>query len=389
MKQYKLGDICEIKSGGTPSRSNKKFFGGSIPWAKISDITEAGTYISETEERITEEGLEDISKRIFPQNTLLFSMYGSLGKTAITAIPMSTNQAILGIQPDKEILALKYLKYWCDYKQDRFIYSANGVALKNLSATKVKNFKISLPSLEVQQQIVEILDEAVNLREKREKSLNEISKMVKSIFIHTFGDPQTNNKRYPKGTIRDLVEEVKYGTSSKSSDSGNYAYLRMNNIDYDGYMDYSDLKYINLEDKEIPKYTVKMGDLIFNRTNSKELVGKTGIFEEEEPMALAGYNIRVRTNKKANPYYIWGYLNSIHGKQTLENMCKSIVGMANINAQELQDIEILIPPIEDQNLFEKKLHEIKTLKEQAFNSKKYMDNLFNSLLQKTFNGELV
>ena len=204
-----------------------------------------------------------------------------------------------------------------------------------------------------------------------------------------FGEPSTNKMKFPKGKIRDVVTEVKYGTSSPAEDEGLYPYLRMNNITPDGYMDYSKIKYINIDDeREKEKYVVRKGDLLFNRTNSKELVGKTGVFNEDSEMIIAGYLIRVRTNEKANPWYLWGYLNSIHGKKTLLGMCKSIVGMANINAQELQGIKILIPPIELQNQFAQIVKKTEALKTQNQQSLQELENLYGSLSQKAFRGEL-
>nr|WED69179.1 hypothetical protein PJ912_03420 [Pectobacterium colocasium] len=96
-----------------------------------------------------------------------------------------------------------------------------------------------------------------------------------------------------------------------------YPILRMGNITYNGAIDVSDLKYITLNEKEKLKYLVAKGDLLFNRTNSKELVGKTAVYDRDEPVAIAGYLIRVRTNDKGNSYYLSGYLNSSHGKKNL------------------------------------------------------------------------
>ena len=105
-------------------------------------------------------------------------------------------------------------------------------------------------------------------------------------------------------------------------------------------------------------------------------------------MVIAGYLIRVRVNELANPYYIWGHLNSKWGKLTLQNMCKNIVGMANINAQELQDIKILKAPIEIQNQFAERVKMIEIQKTQAQKALQKSEYLFNSLLQKAFKGEL-
>ena len=221
-----------------------------------------------------------------------------------------------------------------------------------------------------------------------EKILEKYDQLAQSVFLEMFGDPVRNNKRFEICTVRDLVREVKYGTSAKAADIGKYPYLRMNNITYGGYWDFSNLKYINIAEKDRIKYLVKKGDLLFNRTNSKELVGKTGVYNLDKEMAIAGYLIRVRVNSLSNPYYLWGYLNSKHGKLTLENMCKNIVGMANINAQELQDIKVLKPPINLQNHFAEIIKQIEIQKQFTEKSLKKSEELFQSLLQRTFRGEI-
>jgi hypothetical protein len=119
-----------------------------------------------------------------------------------------------------------------------------------------------------------------------------------------FGDPVENPMGWENGTIRDIVTEVKYGTSKPADEGGQYPYLRMNNITYEGQLDVSNLKYIDVPEREIEKYIVRKGDVLFNRTNSKELVGKTCVFDLDEPMIIAGYIIRVRTNNRAVPAYI-------------------------------------------------------------------------------------
>ena len=165
-----------------------------------------------------------------------------------------------------------------------------------------------------------------------------------------FGDPVTNPMGWEIGTIRDVVREVKYGTSRPAVEGGRYKYLRMNNITYSGQLDLTGLKYIDIPDSEVEKCVVQKGDVLFNRTNSKELVGKTCVYELDEPMIIAGHIIRVRTNEKVLPLYLSTVLNSDYGKTTLRAMCKSIIGQANINAQELQGICIAIPPLPLQNV---------------------------------------
>ena len=208
------------------------------------------------------------------------------------------------------------------------------------------------------------------------------------MFIDLFGDPEQNPKRFPIGSIRDLVASANYGSSEKANEeSGRFAILRMNNITYEGWWDMSSLKYVDLDERTQDKYLARKGDLLFNRTNSKELVGKTAVYERDEPMAIAGYLVRIRMNERGNPYYVSGYLNSTHGKRTLEARAKSIVGMANINAQEMQEIPLLIPPIELQEKYARivQASRVRVKKYQTFLD--YADKLKAALTDRFFGIE--
>ena len=109
-----------------------------------------------------------------------------------------------------------------------------------------------------------------------------------------FGVYPANPMGWEIGTIRDIVTEVRYGSSRPAVDGGKYPYLRMNNITYGGELDLSDTKRIDIPDNELDKCTVRRGDVLFNRTNSKELVGKTCVYDRDEMMVLAGFVIRIR-----------------------------------------------------------------------------------------------
>lgn len=124
--------------------------------------------------------------------------------------------------------------------------------------------------------------------------------------------------------IGDLLESAAYGTSEKSEPTGDFPVLRMNNITRTGEIDLSELKYMNLDERERERYLVRAGDVLFNRTNSEELVGKTAIWRESRPMAYAGYLIRLRVNANNDPEYLAAFLNTGHSKRLLRSMCKSI-----------------------------------------------------------------
>ena len=128
--------------------------------------------------------------------------------------------------------------------------------------------------------------------------------------------------------------------------------------------------------------------MLFNRTNSKKLVGKTAVYREEKPMAFAGYLVKLEANQDSNTEYISAYLNSKYGKSILLNMAKSIVGMANINAEELKKIMILKPPVKLQDEFAEKVQKIEEQKKLMQESLYEMENNFNALMQRAFKGGL-
>ena len=347
MSKYQLvtlGKHIDILSGyAFPSSGfNQK---NGVPLIRIRDILSGRT-------ETYYEGSYDL-KYLIKKGDLLVGMDGDFNREYWKGTDALLNQRVCKITPNPETLDKNFLYHFLQKELDKIHATTDVVTVKHLSVKKIQDIKIRLPSLKEQKRIAAILDKVDGIRQKREQAIKLADELLRAKFLDMFGTPANNIHRFPKGTIRDLVDSVNYGTSAKASiDSGEYPILRMGNITYQGGWDFTDLKYLDLSVKEKDKFLVKEGDLLFNRTNSKELVGKTAVYEEDRPMAFAGYLIRVRPNSIGNNYYIAGYLNSTHGKITLMNMCKSIVGMANINAQELQNIEILIPPKHLQDEYE-------------------------------------
>ncbi|WP_336295793.1 restriction endonuclease subunit S [Cronobacter dublinensis] len=298
---------------------------------------------------LSKEMFEKENKRTeISEGDVLLTIVGTIGRVAVVPddiAKFTLQRSVAVLKPKMDVITPRFLMYTLQSMLDVLTAGARGVAQKGIYLKQLADLQISVPPLIKQKEIVAIFDKVRKIQKKRKKAIKMADDFLRATFLAMFGTPAHNIHCFPKGTIRDLVDSVNYGTSAKASvDSGEYPVLRMGNITYQGGWDFTELKYLDLSVKEMDKFLVKKGDLLFNRTNSKELVGKTAVYGEDRPMAFAGYLIRVRPNSIGNNYYISGYLNSIHGKITLMNMCKSIVGMANINAQEFQNIEILIPP---------------------------------------------
>ena len=200
-----------------------------------------------------------------------------------------------------------------------------------------------------------------------------------------FGSQPNSKRGWEIAKIGDIVTDVRYGTSKSSVIGGKYPYLRMNNITYEGELDLKDLKYIDISDDELEKCVVRKGDVLFNRTNSIDLIGKTCVFNLEEPMVIAGYIIRIRLKEQVLPVYLSIFLNSDYGKQLLKSMAKGAVNQANINAQELKSIKISIPPIELQNQFADFVTQVDKLKfTYKFNYTHKIYNIYSILCLKMY-----
>lgn len=281
-------------------------------------------------------------------------------------------------------LALDYTRRYAEQNM------TGSAGQKRVPKTFFDKLKIPVPPLKTQKEIVKALEKAEKLKEWRVEANELADDCLKSVFLEMFGDPINNPHNFKVGKIRDLITKTQYGTSSKANEENKgFPILRMNNITYSGKWDFSSLKYIELDEKDKEKYLVYTGELLFNRTNSKELVGKTAVFRRDKPMAFAGYLVKLFTDSPATSEYIAAHLNSPYGKAFLFNMAKSIVGMANINAKEVQRIPILIPPMELQEQYAEIVKRHEDLREIQSKSKEQLNNLFNTLMQKAFKGELV
>lgn len=256
--------------------------------------------------------------------------------------------------------------------------------------TKVfQDIEVPLPPLGEQKRIAEILGRVNYAIQSLDSQIQFIESLPNKIFEFFFNKEDRQGKR-PSSTIANFISNTQYGTSKKAAESGAIPILRMGNITYSGQIDRSDLKYIDLTDKEIDKYTLQDGDLLFNRTNSVELVGKTAVFEEnlDQKVSYAGYLIRARTNADSNPYYVSGYLNSPGGKAQLRLRAKSIVGMANINATEFLSLRVPAATKSEQDDFAHFYLECKSSRKLLSQKLALLQELQRSLSARAFAGQL-
>ena len=234
---------------------------------------------------------------------------------------------------------------------DDMVSKATGASYPAVSDKIIRSALVPNYTYEEQCNISKVLDSISDIIDKREAELFSLDELIKARFVEMFGDCGNMVKGWEVVTIGDIATEVRYGTSKPAVEGGKYPYLRMNNITSDGHLDLNDLKYIDITEDEIEKCVVRKGDVLFNRTNSIELVGKTAVFDLLDDMVIAGYIIRVRLNERILPEVFSQYMNLEALKNILRSMAKGAVNQANINAQELQSIKVYIPDMGAQKKF--------------------------------------
>ena len=280
------------------------------------------------------------------------------------------------LQPIKSIIA-KFLYYYLRWLNVPSLgYSRHYKLLKECS--------VPVPPLAIQEQIVAELDKVSEIIEKKKQQVKELDNLAQSIFYDMFGDPVENEKGWEVKKLGEECSELRYGTSRPAVENGKYGYLRMGNLTISGHLDLSDLKYIDIPENEIEKCLVRKGDVMFNRTNSLELIGKTCLFDLDEPMVIAGYIIRVRLKTTLHPRYVVSLFNIQTMKNVLRKMAKGAVNQANINSKELSSINIPIPPLSLQQSFAQKIEAIEKQKELITASIKEMQTLFDSRMEYYF-----
>ena len=383
MEKKRLGDICEIVTGATPKTNIKEFWDGDINWITPAELTEDTYIINESLRKITTEGVEKTGLKSFPKGTVILSSRAPIGKVAIAGCEMYCNQGFKNLVCSKQINN-RFL-YWYLKGHKEYLNSlGRGATFKEISKAIVENIEICLPTLEKQEKYADILEQCNGIIQIKKGQLRKLDTLVKSRFAEMFGDPIRNPKGWKVVTIGDIVTEVRYGTSKPAVEGGKYPYLRMNNLTADGHLDLNDLKYIDISDDEVEKCVVRKGDVLFNRTNSIDLVGKTAVFDLPDDMVIAGYIIRIRLNEKILPEVLSQYMNLEALKDILRSMAKGAVNQANINAQELQSIRIYVPDIELQKQFVEMKDQVDKSKSKIQKSLEETQLLFDSLMQKYF-----
>lgn len=362
MKEWiKISDLLFFQEG--PGVRNTQYTQSGVKLLNVANLVNGKVDLSTSDRYISEDEaygrykhfLCDDGDFIIASSGIKVEYFDrKMGFVDSSMLPLCMNTSTIRFKViDSKRLNIKYFMYYLKsiHLKQQLSKFITGSAQLNFGPSHLKKMNMPLVSLKEQNDIVEKLSKVELLLDKYNGEIKLLDELIKARFVEMFGDPIENQKDWEVVKIRDIVTDVRYGTSKPAVEGGRYPYLRMNNLTVDGGLDLSDLKYIDIPDNEIEKCVVRKGDILFNRTNSIDLIGKTAVFNLLDDMVIAGYIIRIRLNNQILPDVFSQYMNLEAMKKVLRGMAKGAVNQANINAQELQSIKVYVPDMKLQKQY--------------------------------------
>lgn len=386
-----LGDVAKWGSGGTPASGRSDYYDGDIPWAVIGDMNDS--ILFETEKRITKEGLKSSSAKLVQEGAVLIAMYGSIGKLGIAGVPLATNQAIAFALPNTEIVLQKYLFLYLKSQREALLRSGKGATQQNISQTVLKAWKIPLPPIAEQYQIVEFLDDHLSRLDAAVTDIKQAKMKAAQFKVSFLREAFSGDSTWNSIPIKNLGKWTGGGTPSKANPKfwtdGTVPWLSPKDM---GSMEISKTKDL-ITEEAISNSTVKR-----IAANSVVFVVRSGILERKLPVALTRIETTLNQDMKAITFAVgvlpkFGFFSMLAFEQDILTKCrKSGTTVASIDTAKFMNYEIRIPNLETQrkvlNYVESQISLVDLTGLSISDVLKIGQDLRRSLLQTAFTGQL-
>lgn len=394
MAQKTLGEVADYINGRAFKPDEWEDDG--LPIIRIQNLTGSTDICNRTTKTYEE-------KYLVVDGDLLFAWSASLGAHIWHGENGWLNQHIFKVVPHKGTDKY-YLYYYLLHVVDQLYAKTHGSGMVHITLKPFKNTAIYIPSLSEQRRIVDRIESLfAKLDEAKEKALAVVDgfELRKSAILHkAFTGKLTARWRKEHGvgldswkqlSMASICHSLKYGTAKKSEKFGSVVVLRMGNLQQ-GEIDWSDLAYSSDKD-DIEKYRLEAGDVLFNRTNSAALVGKTSIYRGEYPAIYAGYLIKLDYDHEIVTGDFLNYaLNADRAKEYCNSVKTDGVNQSNINAKKIGAYVISVPKIDEQKEIVKLLQKLFALEKQAKEAAEavltQIDTMKKAILARAFRGEL-
>lgn len=383
-----LGALCDVSIGRTPTRARSEYWGPGFPWLSIADMNQ-GRDLAETKETITETAVRECKCRLVQPGTALLSFKLSVGKVGIARTPMYTNEAIAHLPiRDAKHLDVDYL---C--RALSTINLTRGVDRAAMGATlnkaKLQQIQIPLPPIEEQRRIAAVLDQADELRAKRQITLAAVERIRSAMFVERFGDPATNPYRWPIEKLSSLVrrgDQINYGVVQPGgSVPDGVPLIRASDL-VGGIVRHDLLKRIDPQiDASYRRSRLRGDELLVCCVGS---VGAVGLATEQE----RGFNIaravaRIPVDEATSREFLAAYLVTPIAQHYFESELRT-VAQPTLNIRQLKELPVPVPPRSEQVAFDAEVKALRALARVWLRSAEVTHELFASLQQRAFRGEL-
>ena len=390
--EYALSELFTLQMGKTPSRDNSSYWKKSENnWISIADLTNSGKYISNTKETLSDSAVAESGIKKIPANTVIMSFKLSLGKVAITEKEMYSNEAIMAfIDKGVEKISPEYLYYLLRAK-DWSKGTNKAVMGATLNKATLSTIKIQLHEYDNQLEIVNMLNRVSSSIDFRKQQLTKLDELIKARFVEMFGDLVENPKQFPcvlLGSIMTVMPQngLYKPQSAYVQDKFGTPILRIDGF-YNGKVtDFNNLKRLCCTDFEKERYLLVENDIVINRVNSIEYLGKCArISGLQEDTVFESNMMRFHLDdSKVNSTYITTVLCSQYIYRQILTRAKKAVNQASINQVDVQSLNVVVPPLSLQNQFADFVAEVDKSKVEVQKALDQTQLLFDSLMQQYF-----
>ena len=391
MKELKLESLCTVVRGSSPRpKGDPRYYGGKVPRLMVADISRDGMLVTPSIDFLTEEG----AKRSRPmlKGDFIIVVSGDPGEPCILNVDACIHDGLVGLRDlnTNEVFPT-YLYHYFKYIKNRNKSQAVGAIYKNLNTAQIKALKIPLPPLPVQKKIAAILDEADRLRQLNQQVLDKYEALGQALFLEMFGDPVINPRVWDKRTINDISTIVTKGSSPKWQGFGyiekGTRFITSENVRL-GFLDCKKDKFVANEfHDKLERSKLKADDLLVNLVGAS--IGRGALVKKEHlPANINQAVAKIELDKsKINPRFLLSLIITTRMQEKL--IGNKVEGArANISLKNVKELKIIYPPLSLQNEFVTHIQSIEIQKAQAQATLQASEDLFNSLLQKAFKGEL-
>ena len=389
----RLGDICIQITDGS---HNPPTGVGESKYLMLSSKNIDDDCITLNDPRyLSKDDFDTENKRTnIEANDLLMTIVGTIGRVAIVPNRLTNicvQRSVAVLKPKSDIVYNRFLMYYLQNMRPHLEQESRGVAQKGIYLKQIGNLAISLPSLDEQRRIAAVLDKVSDLIAKRRQQLDKLDELVKARFVEMFGDPVVNPYRFPMvklGSV--LTVEPQNGLYKPQSDyvvdGSGIPILRIDGF-YNGKVtDFQKLKRLLCSDEEIQKFLLHENDIVINRVNSIEYLGKCGLIQGLlEETVYESNMMRLHIDEsKFNVHYIVYLLCSQFIYNQILGKAKKSVNQASINQKDVQGLMVYIPALALQNQFAALVEQTEKTKATVSRSLEKLETLKKALMQKYF-----